>query len=64
MRSGSSIKNYRDLVVWQKSMAFVTQLQNALNLVFRGQSEFVGLYDKSRGIERMISAFIRDSNME
>ncbi len=124
MRSGSSIKTYRDLVVWQKSMAFVTgvykvtktfpkeeqfglvsqmrrcavsipsnvaegygrrsrgeyarflqvvmgslfeiqtQLQIALNFEFLDKSEFGSSFDRSREIERMLSALICKLNVK
>ncbi|HQT91318.1 MAG TPA: four helix bundle protein [Candidatus Kryptobacter bacterium] len=118
------MKTYRDLVVWQKSMAFVTgvykvtktftkeeqfglvsqmrrcavsipsyiaegygrisrgdyvrflqvamgslfeiqtQLQIALNLEFLDKSEFGSSFDKSREIERMLSALISKLNVK
>ncbi len=55
-------KTYRDLLVWQKAMVSLfeiqTQLELSKKLEFLSKSHFSALYESSREIERMLSCLI------
>ena len=52
------MKTYRDLIVWQKSMALVTEIYK-VTTSFPRKEEFERLYERTREVERLLSVLIK-----
>ncbi len=58
-RKRKPIKTYRDLIVWQRSMALVTDIYRTTFLEYIRRDLFEVLFEKSREVERMLSSLTK-----